>query len=214
MTKSSVKKREQSFKEEIINSITHGVGFFLSIAGLSILVILSVHKGDPWKITAFSIYGATLIIMFLNSTLYHGITHSKIKHFFQKLDHSSIFILIAGTYTAITLTAMRGTWGWTLFGIIWGLAISGIIFKLIFFGRYKKINMAIYLIMGWMILIAIKPLILMVPSPTLLWIIIGGLFYTIGTIFYAWQSLSYNHVIWHVFVLGGSVSHFIGMLYI
>ncbi len=208
------KGRIQSISEEIANSITHGIGTGLSIAALAILVVLSAKKGDPWAIVGFSIYGASLFLLYLISTLYHGFTHPKVKRFFRVLDHTAIFILIAGTYTPITLTVLRGPWGWTLFGLVWGLAGIGIILKILYFGRFEKLSVMLYILMGWIVIIALKPLITMLPPVSLLWIGIGGIFYTSGVIFYAWQRLPYHHVIWHVFVLGGSVSHFFGMLYL
>ncbi len=208
------KDRSQTLGEEIANSITHGIGTGLSIAALAILVVFAAKKGDPWEIVGFSIYGTSLFLLYLISTLYHGFTHQKVKRVFRVLDHSAIFILIAGTYTPITLTALRGPWGWTLFGIVWGLAGAGIILKVMLFGRFEKLSVLLYILMGWIVIIALKPLITMLPAVSLMWIGIGGLFYTIGVIFYAWQKLPYHHVIWHIFVLGGSVSHFFGMLFL
>ncbi len=207
-------KRIQTIDEEIANSITHGIGTGLSIAALVILVILASQKGDPWKIVGFSIYGASLFLLYLISTLYHGFTNINVKKFFRVLDHSAIFLLIAGTYTPITLTVMRGPWGWTIFGIVWGLAILGILLKILFFKKFDKLSVVLYILMGWMVVIAIKPLIIMLPFASLVWLAIGGVLYTAGVIFYAWQRLPYHHVIWHVFVLGGSISHFFGMLYL
>lgn len=200
--------------EEIANSITHGIGTGLSIAALVILVTLASQNGDPWKVVGFSIYGASLFLLYLISTLYHGFTNMNVKKFFRVLDHSAIFLLIAGTYTPITLTVMRGPWGWTLFGIVWGLAILGILLKTIMFGKFEKLSVVLYLLMGWIVVIAIKPLIIMLPFTSLMWLAIGGVLYTAGVIFYAWQRLPYHHVIWHIFVLGGSISHFFGMLYL
>ncbi|MBC8215259.1 MAG: hemolysin III family protein [Candidatus Marinimicrobia bacterium] len=207
-------KRIQTMDEEIANSITHGIGTGLSIAALVILVTLASQNGDPWKVVGFSIYGASLFLLYLISTLYHGFTNMNVKKFFRVLDHSAIFLLIAGTYTPITLTVMRGPWGWTLFGIVWGLAILGILLKTIMFGKFEKLSVVLYLLMGWIVVIAIKPLIIMLPFTSLMWLAIGGVLYTAGVIFYAWQRLPYHHVIWHIFVLGGSISHFFGMLYL
>lgn len=209
-----IKDRIQTIGEEIANSITHGIGTGLSIAALAILVVLAAKKGDPWAIVGFSIYGSSLFLLYLISTLYHGFTHPTLKRFFRVLDHSAIFILIAGTYTPITLTALRGPWGWTLFGIVWGIAGAGILLKVMFFGKFEKLSVALYVLMGWVVIIALKPLLVALPAVSLIWIAIGGLLYTSGIIFYAWQKLPYHHVIWHVFVLGGSISHFFGMLYL
>lgn len=204
---------KQSLGEEIANSITHGIGAALATAALIILVVFAALKGDTWQIVSFSIYGASLIIMYTSSTLYHAFTNQKLKHYFRIMDHSSIFLLIAGTYTPITLIPLRGTgWGWTIFGIIWGLAILGIFFKLFFIGKLEKLSVVFYILMGWLVIIAIKPMLANLPTGLLIWIAIGGLSYTLGIIFYAWKKLPYSHSIWHLFVLGGSLSHFFGIL--
>jgi len=205
--------RIQTLGEEIANSITHGIGAVLSAAGLALLVVLAVLFGDTWRVVSLSIYGSTLILLYLISTLYHGLTNIKAKRVFRILDHSSIFLLIAGTYTPVTLIYMRGPWGWTLFGLIWGLAAFGISFKLLFFGKYEKLSVLLYIIMGWLIVIAIKPMLVMLPDGMLLWIVLGGLSYTLGIIFYGLKRMPYHHTVWHLFVLGGSICHFFGMLF-
>lgn len=203
----------QTLGEEIANGITHGIGAALATAALTILVVFAALKGDTWRIVSFSIYGASLVLMYISSTLYHSITNLKAKRYFRIMDHSSIFLLIAGTYTPITLIALRGTgWGWTIFGLIWGLAILGILFKLMFYGKLEKLSVVFYILMGWLAVVAIKPMIANLPTGLLLWIAIGGLSYTLGIIFYAWTKLPYSHSIWHLFVLGGSISHFFGIL--
>lgn len=203
---------KQSLGEEIANSITHGIGAALATAALVILVVFAAIRGNAWQVVSFSIYGATLIIMYTSSTLYHAFTNKKLKHYFRIMDHSSIFLLIAGTYTPITLLPLRGTgWGWTIFGIIWGLAILGIFFKLFFIGKLEKLSVVFYILMGWLVIIAIKPMLENLPTGLLMWIAIGGLSYTLGIIFYAWQKLPYSHTVWHLFVLGGSISHFFGI---
>ncbi len=205
---------KQSLGEEIANSITHGIGAALATAALVILVVFASIRGDAWQVVSFSIYGASLIIMYTSSTLYHAFTNKKLKHYFRIMDHSSIFLLIAGTYTPVTLISLRGTgWGWTIFGIIWGLAILGIFFKLFFIGKLEKLSVVFYILMGWLVVIAIKPMLENLPTGLLIWIAIGGLSYTLGVIFYAWQKLPYGHTIWHLFVLGGSISHFFGILF-
>lgn len=204
---------KQSLGEEIANSITHGIGAALATAALTILVVFAALRGDAWQVVSFSIYGASLIIMYTSSTLYHAFSNEKLKRYFRMMDHCSIFLLIAGTYTPVTLLPLRGTgWGWTMFGIIWGLAILGIFFKLFFIGKYEKLSVVFYVLMGWMAIIAIKPMLENLPPGLLMWIGIGGLSYTLGVIFYAWQKLPYAHTIWHLFVLGGSISHFFGIL--
>jgi hemolysin III len=203
---------KQSLGEEIANAITHGTGVGLSIAALVILVVFAAKLSDAWKVVSFSIYGATMITLYLASTLYHSFPQPKIKRFFRILDHSSIFLLIAGTYTPITIGTMRGGWGWTLFGIIWGLAILGINLKIFALSKLKFVSIAVYILMGWMVLIAIKPLLSAAPASFLLWMLYGGLCYTLGVGFYAAKRMPYHHGIWHLFVLGGSVCHFFGML--
>jgi hemolysin III len=204
----------QTLGEEIANSITHGIGAALATAALVILVVFAAIHGNAWQVVSFSIYGSSLIIMYTSSTLYHAFTNPKVKNYFRVMDHSSIFLLIAGTYTPITLIALRGTgWGWTIFGIIWGLAILGIIFKLVFWGKLKKLSVVFYILMGWLVVIAIKPMITNLAPGLLIWIAIGGLSYTLGIIFYAWTKLPYSHSVWHLFVLGGSISHFLGILF-
>ena len=202
----------QSLGEEIANSITHGTGVGLSIAALVILVVFAAKRSDVWKVVSFSIYGATLISMYLCSTLYHAFRNPKLKRFFRILDHSNIFLLIAGTYTPFTIGTIRGGWGWTLFGVIWGLAILGINLKIFALGKLKWLSILIYILMGWMILIAINPLRKTMDSTFLAWMLIGGACYTLGVLFYLFRKLPYHHSIWHLFVLGGSISHFFGML--
>ena len=204
--------RPQSLGEEIANSVTHGIGAALSVAALVILVVFASLYGDTWRVVSFSVYGATLFLLYLASTLYHSFTNPRIKQFFRILDHSSIYLLIAGTYTPVTLISMRGPWGWTLFGLIWVMAIAGIISKIFIIGKFKIVSVLFYVIMGWFILIAFKPMLQMVPKGLIVWIFIGGVCYTFGLIFYALKKIPYFHFIWHLFVLGGSISHFFGML--
>ncbi len=203
---------KQSLGEEIANSITHGTGVGLSIAALVILVVFAARQSDAWKVVSFSIYGATLISLYLASTLYHAFPQPRLKRFFRILDHSSIFLLIAGTYTPVTIGAMRGGWGWTLFGVIWALAIAGINLKIFTLGKLRIISVLIYILMGWMVLIAIEPLRRYMDSTFLLWMLIGGVAYTFGLVFYGYKRLPFHHAVWHLFVLGGSVCHFFGML--
>ena len=205
---------KQSLGEEIANSITHGIGAALGTAALVILVVFASLKGDAWQIVSFSIYGASLVILYTASTIYHAITNEKAKRYFRIMDVSSIFLLIAGTYTPITLLSLRGTgWGWTMFGLIWGLALIGIIFKTFFDGKYEKLSIILYVLMGWLAMIAIKPMIINLPPGLLFWIIIGGISYTVGIIFLAVTKFRYSHTVWHLFVLGGSISHFFGILF-
>ena len=202
-----------SLGEEIANSITHGIGAALSIAALVLLVVFAALRGDAWRVVGFSIFGSSLFILYLTSTLYHSFTNQRVKRIFRVLDHSMIFILIAGSYTPITLTVLRGPWGWTLFGLIWGLAIFGIVMKIAFFDRFNALSVVLYILMGWLVVIALKPLLSAAPLGLMIWMGIGGLSYTLGVIFYAWERLPFNHAVWHLFVLGGSISHFFGMLF-
>lgn len=204
--------RQQSSGEEIANSITHGIGAALSIVALVLLVVYAIKYGDIWRIVSFSIYGSTLFFLYLASTLYHSFINIRVKHFFRILDHSSIYLLIAGTYTPVTLVCMRGPWGWTIFGLIWAMAIGGIIAKSFLIGKYEIVSVLLYVAMGWLIIIAFKPMLQMVPKGLIIWLFIGGVCYTLGLIFYACEKAPYFHFIWHLFVIGGSISHFFGML--
>jgi hemolysin III len=197
---------------ERFNSISHLVGAALALAGLVVLVVFASLQGDPWKIVSFSIYGASLFLLYTLSTLYHSM-RGRAKQIFKKLDHVAIYLLIAGSYTPFTLVTLRGTWGWTLFIIIWGLAIVGIIVD----SRHKKgsraIQMVIYLLMGWLILVAMYPLIQALPKGGLVLLVLGGVFYTSGIIFYALDDrMNHAHGIWHLFVLAGSISHYLAVL--
>lgn len=212
MKNDTPRKRFYTAGEEIASSITHGIGAALSIAALVILVVLAATRGDAWRVVSFSIYGTTLILLYLASTLYHAIRHPGAKRVFRILDHSSIFLLIAGTYTPFLLVPLRGGWGWSLFGVVWGLAVVGIVFKSIFIERMKKLSVVVYVAMGWMILIALKPLLACLPKSGLAWLAGGGLLYSGGVIFYAMKSVKYTHAVWHLFVLGGSICHFFAIL--
>lgn len=201
-----------TLREEIANSITHGLGVLFSIAGLAILVTLAAMYGDAWHVVSCSIYGATLLVLYTSSTLYHGIPHPKAKRILRIFDHSAIFLLIAGTYTPFTLVNLRGPWGWSLFGTIWGLALAGVVLQLTPWRRLRALSVSLYLGMGWAIVIAIRPLIEAVPPRGLLLLVLGGLAYTLGVLFYLWRSLPHHHAIWHLFVLSGSVLHFFAVL--
>lgn len=205
--------KTQTLGEEIANSITHGIGAALSIAALVILTVLASRRGDAWRIVSFSIYGATLVLLYLSSTLYHSFLSLKIKNIFRILDHSAIYLLIAGTYTPVTLTLMRGAWGWTLFGLAWTMAIGGIIVTALLLDKLKALLVLSYVVMGLLVVIAIKPMIQMLPRGMIIWLFIGGACYILGILFYLWKRLPYHHPIWHLFVLGGSISHFLGILF-
>ena len=205
--------RALTLGEEIFNSITHGIGTLLSIAGLVILTVFASMKGDVWHVVSFSIFGTSMVLLYLASTLYHSFTKTKIKNLFARFDHAAIFLLIAGTYTPFMLTTIRGPLGWTLFGIVWGLAITGIVIRSIYLTRFRKLMMWFYLAMGWMFLIAVVPMVKNLPSNSMAFLFIGAGFYSLGVIFYAWRNLKYGHGIWHLFVLAGTISHFFSVLY-
>ena len=198
--------------EEIANSITHGLGAALSVAGLTVLVLLAALYGDVWQIVAFSIYGSTLIVLYLASTLYHSLQNPRAKRVFRVIDHAAIFVLIAGTYTPFLLISMRGVWGWTLLGVVWGLALLGVGFKIFFTHRFPVGSTLAYVLMGWLGVIAWKEAVTHIPAGGLVWLGLGGAAYTTGVIFYAWKRLPYNHAIWHVFVLAGSICHYLAVL--
>ena len=202
-----------TFGEELANSITHGLGIALSVAGLVILVVLSAIHGNAWHVVSCAIYGATMILLYTASTLYHSFQNPNVKRIMRVLDHSSIYLLIAGTYTPFTLVTLHGPWGWSLFVVVWGLALAGIAFKVYFTGRFPKISTIIYVGMGWIAVIAIKPLMDILPAGGLIFLFGGGLSYTFGVIFYVWHKLPYHHAVWHLFVLGGTVLHFFGILF-
>ncbi len=201
-----------SIKEEIAHSVSHGIGLLLSIAGLVTLLAYSMLYGDIWHVTSSSIYGATLIVLYGASTLYHSVTVPDIKKVLQKIDHAAIYLLIAGTYTPFTLISLRGGWGWTLFGLVWTIAIAGIVMELVVKRRYKGISIGLYLGLGWLGMIAIKPILASVEPGGLILLLVGGLFYSLGVIFYVWNTLVYHHAIWHLFVLAGSAFHFFAIL--
>ena len=201
-------------KEEVTNAISHGLGAMLAVAGLVILIIYANMFGTTKHIVTFSIFGASMILLYLASTLYHSFPKGKVKDILKICDHSAIFLLIAGSYTPLTLIVLKGRLGWTLFGIVWGIAIAGIIFKMFCFNKFKSFSTLLYILMGWLVIFAIKPLFLSLSTASIVFLVAGGLLYTLGTIFYKWKSLKYSHTIWHMFVLGGSVCHFFTMFFI
>lgn len=201
-----------SLGEEIAHSVTHGIGAALSVAGLTLLVVLAVWNGDIYQIISFSIYGATLVILYLASTLYHGFQRPRVKRVFKILDHASIYLLIAGTYTPFLLISLRGKMGLTLLAVVWGLAILGVGFKAVFIDRFQKLSVLGYILMGWLCVVVIRELWVSVPLGGLIWLAAGGVFYMVGVIFYALQKIPYMHVVWHFFVLGGSLCHYLAVL--
>ena len=199
--------------EEKINIISHAIGFILSIVALVLLVRHATLHGDVWHIVSFSTFGASLIILYAASTFYHSAKKSEIRNRLKIIDHASIYVLIAGTYTPFTLVTLNGTIGWVIFGTSWGLALTGIILKLFFTGKYNLISTIMYVLMGWVIIFAIKPLINNLPLEGLLWLFAGGISYTIGAILYSIKKINFNHAIFHIFVLNGSFCHFMSVFF-
>jgi hemolysin III len=205
-------ERTQPRGEEIANSVSHGVGLLAALAAAPVLVLSAVQGGGAPRIAGASVFAATMVLLYLTSTLYHALPRNRAKRVFQVLDHAAIFLMIAGTYTPFTLGVLHGPWGWTLFGLVWGLALAGIVLTAVGGVRYPKLRTGLYLAMGWLILIAIKPLWLRMPSLGLFWLIAGGIAYTVGVAFYAAKRVSYSHFVWHLFVIAGTACHFIAVL--
>jgi hemolysin III len=200
-------------REEIANSISHGIGLLLAIVALCILIISAGGHGDAWYVFSVSVYGATLILLYTASTLYHSIQKQSLKGFLQNLDHSAIYLLIAGTYTPFTLVNLRGPWGWGLFGVVWGLAVLGIVLQFMPAKQRKTVSLMLYVGMGWSVVAAVKPLIQSVQAGGILFLVLGGLAYTLGIFFYVRDKMNYNHAVWHLFVLAGSIFHFFAVLF-
>jgi hemolysin III len=199
--------------EELFHSVTHGIGTGLSIAGLVILVVLAILNGDIYQIISFSIFGASLVLLYLASTLYHGIQQPRAKRVFKVFDHSAIYLLIAGSYTPFLLVGMRGTTGWTLLAVVWLIALTGITMKVLFIDRFQVLSVVAYLVMGWLCVFAFREMVSSIPIGGIIWLAAGGILYTVGVIFYAMQKTPYMHAIWHLFVLGGSICHYFAVLF-
>jgi hemolysin III len=203
-----------SLREEVANAVTHGVGLVLSLIGMPILILAALDRGERATVIGASVFGATLIALYAASTLYHAIPHPTLKQKLRVVDHAAIYLLIAGTYTPFTLGVLRGTWGWTLFGIVWTLAALGVLFKVVFgSGAMAKVSTAIYVAMGWVIIIAIKPLMASMEHAGLMLLVAGGLCYTGGVIFYVDRRRAWTHPVWHLFVMGGSICHYFAVLW-
>ncbi|WP_310572344.1 hemolysin III family protein [Gemmatimonas sp.] len=203
-----------SLREELANAVTHGVGLVLSLIGMPILILAAMNRGERATVIGASVFGATLIALYAASTLYHAIPHPTLKQKLRVVDHAAIYLLIAGTYTPFTLGVLRGTWGWTLFGIVWTLAALGVLFKVVFgSGAMAKLSTAIYVAMGWVIIIAIKPLMASMEHAGLMLLVAGGLCYTGGVIFYVDRRRAWTHPVWHLFVMGGSICHYFAVLW-
>jgi hemolysin III len=198
---------------ELANSLTHGLGAVLGASALVVMVVAASLHGSARDIVGAAVFGTSLVLLYTMSTLYHSFRSPRVKHVFKVLDHSAIFVLIAGTYTPFCLRTLPAGWGWSIFGVIWGLAVLGIVFKSIFIRRLNWLSLAVYLGMGWIVVIAARPLATHLRPGGLAWLAGGGLFYTLGTVFYAWKSLKYHHAVWHLFVLGGSLCHVMSVLF-
>ncbi|MEF2147416.1 PAQR family membrane homeostasis protein TrhA [Aquilutibacter rugosus] len=203
---------QYSASEELANALTHGIAAAAALGAGAVLITLSALWGDVWQLSGAIVYVATLFVMYLASTVYHSIPQPKLKARFKVLDHCAIYLLIAGTYTPFMLVGLRGPWGWSLLTVIWSLAAAGIAFKLFFTGRFKLISTLIYIAMGWLIVVAVKPMMNSLSAFTLQWLLAGGLFYTLGTVFYMAKKIPYSHSIWHGFVIAGSASHFVAVM--
>ncbi len=198
-------------RDEIANALTHGLGAAAALAGGAVLITLAAIYGDGWQLAGAIVFGVALLLLYTASTLYHAIQHPVAKGRLKVFDHCAIYLLIAGTYTPFTLVGLRGTWGWSLFAAIWTLAVAGVVFKLFYTGRFKRLSTAIYIAIGWLVVVAFKPLLSSVDTWTLGWLLAGGLAYTLGTVFYHRESIRYSHAIWHLFVIAGSVCHFVAV---
>lgn len=202
---------EFALGDVLANAITHGVGLVLAVAGAAYLVVASAG-GSGWSVVSCSVFAGTLVLVYLCSTLYHSLVMTRARHVFQVLDHSAIYLLIAGTYTPFLLVAMRGTLGWVLFGVVWGLAAAGVVFKSLAVGRLPVLSAVVYLLQGWLAVFALRPLLHGVGWGGLIWLIAGGVAYTLGIVFFAMDRLRYFHAVWHVFVLAGSIAHYFAIL--
>jgi len=209
---SAAPRRTPTAGEEIANSVSHGIGLLAAAVASPVLIVVAVRRGEPAGVVGAAVFAATMILLYLSSTLYHALSWSRAGRLLRVLDHTAIYLLIAGTYTPFTLGVLRGGWGWTLFGLIWGMAAAGILMKSIHGFRRPVLSALLYLAMGWLVVIAVRPLIANVPAQGLAWLAAGGLAYTAGVVFYALHRVRYAHLIWHLFVLAGTACHFVAVL--
>lgn len=204
--------RTLDLRDELASALTHGVGAAAALAGGAVLVTLAAIHGDGWQLTAAIVFGISLLLLYLASTLYHAVRHPIARGRLKVFDHCAIYLLIAGTYTPFTLVGLRGIWGWSLFAAIWTLALAGVVFKLFHTGRFKRLSTLIYVAMGWLVIVAIKPVMDALDGWTLGWLLAGGLFYTLGTYYYHRESVRYSHAIWHLFCIAGSLCHYVAVM--
>jgi len=208
-----LQERPQSLGEEIANSVSHGLGLLATLAAFPVLVIAALRRSDALGIVGASVFATTMVLLYLTSTLFHALPRGRAKRVLQILDHSAIYFLIAGTYTPFTLGVLRGDWGWTLFGLVWGLAVGGTVLKALGGVRYTTVSTWVYLAMGWLVLIAAKTVWTLVPTSGLFWLVAGGVAYTAGTVFFMAERIRYFHFVWHLFVVAGTACHFIAVLW-
>ncbi len=208
------RNRDYPLHEEIIHSITHGMGVVLALAGFVLLIVRAAKFGTAWHIVSYTIFGFTLILLYLFSTLYHSLTQRTAKNVFARMDHAAIFLLIAGTYTPIMLTCLRGPWGWSMFGVVWAMALAGVVIRSIYLEKYRMLSTFIYVVMGWSFLIAYNQIITKIPPTSLRFLLYGGIAYTVGVLFYVWKKMPFTHAIWHLFVLAGSLLHFLAIYFL
>ncbi|MCD1257524.1 hemolysin III family protein [Paenibacillus athensensis] len=202
---------EYTLREEKANAITHGLGVPLSAAALAALTLQAALGGDGWHLAGAIVFGAALLLLYVCSTLLHSMRNPRLKDVFEVLDHAAIYVLIAGTYTPFLLVTLRGPLGWSFFGVIWGLAATGIVLKLFYVKRFVLLSTLAYIAMGWLIVLAFKPLVAGLPTGGIAWLVAGGILYTFGSLFYVWRRVPHHHAVWHVFVLAGSAAHFIAI---
>jgi len=206
-------ERPQSLGEEVANSISHGIGLLLALVAFPVLVIATLRRGDVAGVVGATVFASTVVLLYFTSMLFHAFPQSRTKRVFQLLDHSAIYLLIAGTYTPFTLGVLHGTWGWILFGLVWSMAAVGIVLKAIGGIRYNTLSTFVYVAMGWLVVVAIYPLWRAMPAAGIVWLVAGGVFYTSGLIFFGWRSMPFHHTVWHLFVIAGSTCHFFAMLF-
>ncbi len=199
-------------RSELLNSLSHGFGWALAIAALVVMVVFAALNGSARHVVGTTLFGSTLVLLYAMSTLYHAFRGPRVKRVFRILDHVAIYLLIAGTYTPFCLTVLRGPWGWSLFGVVWGLAVLGVVFKSVFGPRHEILSTGVYLAMGWLVLVAIFPLWRALPGWGLFWLFGGGVCYTVGTVFYALERMPFNHAVWHLFVIAGSACHVVAVM--
>jgi hemolysin III len=211
-TGDSTTSNEYGPGEELANSLTHGLGVVLGLAALAWMVTLAALHGTARDVVGAALFGSTLVLLYTMSTLYHAVRGPRVKRVFRILDHTAIYLLIAGTYTPFCLVTLRGAWGWSLFGVVWGMALLGTVFKFLFIQRFPALSTAVYLVMGWLVFIAAGPLWRALPAMGWVWLLGGGAFYSLGVVFYAWHRLRYHHAVWHLFVLAGSLCHVAAVL--